>query len=149
MAHPNCQLGSVRCFLSTVAHVTENTAAVEVRTGGAAGRPALPGSASDSAAAEVAPLLIELPPATLTEAQACGRSCVWCGSPLDPGKSINLGERDCNGRRIFPRGCARCVQSAAYKQVLDHSSSCEQCADNAALCPDTAALRKALQEARR
>lgn len=95
-----------------------------------------------------APALAALPETDLTDAQAGGRLCVWCGAPLLLGMSIDLGERMANDRRIFPRGCARCAMEHAYRQLLDHSGTCEQCADNASLCPDTVELRRILREAR-
>jgi hypothetical protein len=97
-----------------------------------------------------APALVELPEIeNLSDAQADGRQCVWCQLHLLHSRSIDLGERMAEERRIFPRGCRACVTRYVYRQLLAHSGSCEQCADDASLCADTADLRRILREARR
>ncbi|WP_327662667.1 MULTISPECIES: hypothetical protein [unclassified Streptomyces] len=85
----------------------------------------------------------------LPEPQACGRCCVWCGAALGSGRSVDLGERNEDGRHWFPRGCPRCTAQEVYRQLMDHTSSCEQCVDDGALCAASADLRRALREGRR
>ncbi|MFJ9037493.1 hypothetical protein ACIRF8_13000 [Streptomyces sp. NPDC102406] len=96
-------------------------------------------------------LLVQTPPLSgLTEVQRCGRHCVWCGAALRAGRSVDLGERDDGaGRRIFPRACPPCTTLKAYHQLINHAATCEQCVDNAALCPASAGIRRALKEGRR
>lgn len=93
--------------------------------------------------------LVSLPAlAGLSKAQVCGRCCVWCGVVLASGHSLDLGERDLDGRHLFPRGCSACALDVVYRQLLDHSGRCEQCADNGALCTETVELRRVWKAAR-
>ncbi|MEV3857711.1 hypothetical protein AB0J38_25725 [Streptomyces sp. NPDC050095] len=99
--------------------------------------------------AELIPILVP-PSSKLTEDELCGRCCTWCGEPLRGRSSVNLGERDDElGRRIFPRACAGCTVMTVYNQLINHVSSCEQCVDNAAFCPESGEMRRAWAEGRR
>lgn len=94
---------------------------------------------------------MQVPPAgELPEPSLCGRCCVWCAAELTIAGSIDLGERDdtATGRHLFPRACPACAREHVYRQLVDHTASCEQCVDEAALCPDSAELRRALREGR-
>lgn len=98
--------------------------------------------------APAAPIPVDLPPAEdMTDAAAGGRHCAWCAQPLTLGASVDLGEREADDRRIFPRGCPSCSVLYVYRQLIGHSGACEQCAYNQALCPGTVTLRKALRDA--
>ncbi|MCX3060828.1 hypothetical protein [Streptomyces beihaiensis] len=94
---------------------------------------------------------VQVPPVgESTEAQLRGQRCVWCAEALDPGRCVDLGERVAeDGYRCFPRACPVCTVAMVHAQLVEHSAVCEQCADNGALCPDTAELRRALREGRR
>ncbi|MFF4350668.1 hypothetical protein [Streptomyces sp. NPDC001530] len=90
---------------------------------------------------------------TLSEAQVCGRACVWCGAPLDNRAAVDLGERTSDAHGVeahwFPRGCLMCAGARAYRTLLDHAGTCEQCADDQSQCETGKALRAAVREARR
>lgn len=115
-------------------------------------RPSPPGSAAVDP--RMAP--VELPaPRTLSEPQRRGRACVWCAVTLTPQTAIDLGERrevDSHGSlrwSWFPRGCRACAGVRCYRALLDHSASCEQCADEPALCATGRAMRTILRAVRR
>ncbi|MFF3497364.1 hypothetical protein ACFYWS_39235 [Streptomyces sp. NPDC002795] len=94
-------------------------------------------------------ILVQVPPVdALSEPQVCGRCCAWCGCALVADRIVDLGERDEEGRRLFPRACRICTAEQVYVQLIGHASSCEQCVDNGALCPASAELRRALREGR-
>lgn len=98
---------------------------------------------------------IELPnPAGLAEEQLCGRRCVWCTASLNSAVAVDLGERrevSANGSvsRWFPRSCRRCGFEHVYGALLDHSQSCEQCADDLTRCRVGTGLRMAMRGVRR
>lgn len=89
----------------------------------------------------------------LSVAQTCGRTCVWCAVVLTTETAVDLGTR--SERRFdtdfvwFPRGCRVCAEAHAYRALLDHTQSCEQCADEPALCREGHTLRQVLKEVRR
>ncbi|MEV0324594.1 hypothetical protein ACIBKX_40380 [Streptomyces sp. NPDC050658] len=89
----------------------------------------------------------------LSEAQTRGKACVWCAVTLAPVTAVDLGERDADAHgsltRWFPRSCRECVIRRLYRVQLDHTQSCEQCADNPALCETGRRLRSALKTVRR
>lgn len=85
----------------------------------------------------------------MSEPQTRGTACVWCAVALASGRSVDLGEREAAGRHWFPRGCHPCTADKVYLQLVEHSVMCEQCADEAALCPDTRDVRRVLRQARR
>lgn len=97
---------------------------------------------------------VHLPdPDGLSEPQVCGRACVWCAVALSNPTAVDLGERavDAHGSSThwFPRGCRPCVLLYVYRAQLDHTQSCEQCADDPALCNIGTVLRQVLKELRR
>lgn len=89
----------------------------------------------------------------LSVAQTCGRACVWCAVVLTTESAVELGTR--SERRFdtdfvwFPRSCRVCTEPHAYRALLDHAQSCEQCADKPARCREGHALRQTLKEVRR
>ncbi|AVH57900.1 MULTISPECIES: hypothetical protein [Streptomyces] len=89
----------------------------------------------------------------LSEEQLRGAACVWCKTPLTAETAVNLGERRVRIRSshttAFPRGCRRHAGEAAYRALLDHAPSCEQCVDNADRCDTNTALRHLIREGRR
>ncbi|MEV1020721.1 hypothetical protein [Streptomyces sp. NPDC050264] len=92
---------------------------------------------------------VAVPPlGALSELQLRGCCCAWCAVTLAVGRSVDLGERELGGRRVFPRGCPTCTTIEVYIQVLDHATQCARCKDTKALCPETADLRRALKEGR-
>lgn len=101
-----------------------------------------------SAVAALIPVL--LPPISdLTEEELCGRACTWCGNILVGMQSVDLGERDEDGRRIFPRACPTCTVLTTYNQLINHVGQCEQCVDNGGYCPESIEIRRAWKEGRR
>ncbi|MFE2040845.1 hypothetical protein ACFXAZ_07905 [Streptomyces sp. NPDC059477] len=65
-----------------------------------------------------------LPPAdALTDAQVRGAVCVWDASeqPLPTGIAVDLGERQGDGVRWFPRACRTHTGQQAYRALLDHA----------------------------
>ncbi|MFF1711493.1 hypothetical protein [Streptomyces sp. NPDC058268] len=90
---------------------------------------------------------------TLSEPQASGRACVWCAVALSNTTAANFGERavDAHGSSAhwFPSGCRPCVLLHVYRAQLDHTQTCEQCADEPARCRTGTALRQILKAARR
>lgn len=88
-------------------------------------------------------------PETLSDAQRDGHVCVWGGETLTANTAIDLGSRKADDRLIFPRACRRDTGTAAWHLLLDHSSKCEQCVDNAANCELGRALLRLMREGRR
>jgi len=90
---------------------------------------------------------------TLTDQQVRGTACVWDGIPLANGVAVDLESREATraGQPFswFPRGCRKCVHDQAYRTLLDHAPSCEQCVDDAAQCGVGLALRRLMREYRR
>ena len=91
---------------------------------------------------------------TRTDDQTRGRTCVWDSTPLIAETAIDLGERmspldgSASLMRWFPRACTTCVREAATAAIRDHTGTCEQCTDNAALCEIRAALEQLTREGR-
>jgi len=110
----------------------------------------MPGeSASTPTAVGVLDTLTLPKTSTLSDAQLRGAVCVWCSSPLTAETARDLGERPApNGGVMFPRGCGKCVRSAAVRSYNAHSRSCEQCADDPTLCDTRRGLRRASLEGR-
>lgn len=88
----------------------------------------------------------------LTEPQLRGAACIWCRTTLDTATAVDLGER--RHKRLdghystFPRACRRCVHTEAYRTILDHGGSCEQCVDDLDSCPTGVGLRALMREYR-
>lgn len=88
----------------------------------------------------------------LTQEQVRGASCIWCGSLLDTATAVDLGER--RHKRLdgkystFPRACRPCVHTEAYRTILNHGGSCEQCVDDLDSCPTGVGLRALMREYR-
>ncbi|NUS22739.1 MAG: hypothetical protein HOV92_00725 [Streptomyces sp.] len=98
--------------------------------------------------------LLELPALdSLTTEQVRGAACIWRGEPLTADTAVDLGERRhkrLDGRySTFPRACRRCVHEAAYKVLIGHASSCEQCVDDSSQCDTGRALLRLMREHRR
>ena len=100
--------------------------------------------------------LLELPALdALTTEQVRGAVCIWDRKepPLTAATAVDLGERRhkrLDGRySTFPRACHRHAHEAAYKALIAHTLSCEQCVDNAAECPTGRALLRLMRENRR
>lgn len=98
---------------------------------------------------------IELPdPTGLAEEQVCGRRCVWCAANLNNTEAVDLGGRrevSAHGSltQWFPRCCRPCGFERIYGALLDHTQSCEQCADDFTRCSVGKALRMAMRTVRR
>ncbi|MEU1022744.1 hypothetical protein ABZ366_11770 [Streptomyces sp. NPDC005904] len=91
--------------------------------------------------------------AELAEDQVCGRRCVWCAAGLNTAVALDLGERrevSAHGSvsSWFPRSCRPCARGHVYRTLLDHTQSCEQCADDLTRCPGGKALRAAMRTLR-
>jgi hypothetical protein len=50
---------------------------------------------------------------------------------------------------VFPRSCRKDVADRAYKVLLDHGQSCEQCVDDGSRCETGTSLWRLVREARR
>ncbi|MFD4569398.1 hypothetical protein ACFWOX_34175 [Streptomyces sp. NPDC058467] len=89
----------------------------------------------------------------LTEQQVRGQACVWDGVPLSGLPAVHLGSRTTKRAggevRWYPRGCPRCIGKQAHRALLDHASSCEQCADEASRCGIGRGLYRLMREHRR
>lgn len=99
-------------------------------------------------------MLLELPALDgLTTEQVRGAACIWRGEPLTTDTAVDLGERRhkrLDGRySTFPRGCHRCTHEAAYKALIGHTASCEQCIDDSSQCDTGRALLRLMRENRR
>ncbi|MET9545710.1 hypothetical protein ABZY36_10430 [Streptomyces sp. NPDC006627] len=93
-------------------------------------------------------------PAELAEDQVCGRRCVWCAASLNTAIAVDLGERrevSAHGSTSswFPRCCRPCGFEHIYRALLDHTQSCEQCADDLTRCRVGTGLRMAMRTVRR
>lgn len=85
----------------------------------------------------------------MTEAQLRGHHCVWCGLALGLACSVDLGARiGEDGHHWYPRSCPQCAVPKLYRQLIEHTGSCEQCANEGALCSVAAGLRMPLREGR-
>ncbi|MGW2720869.1 hypothetical protein [Streptomyces sp. NPDC001492] len=100
--------------------------------------------------------LLELPdPDGLTTEQVRGAVCIWNRNepPLTAATAVDLGERRhkrLDGRySTFPRACHRHTHEAAYKALIAHTASCEQCVDDSTQCPTGRALLRLMREHRR
>lgn len=73
--------------------------------------------------------MLALPHApSLTEDQREGGTCPWCGTPLTPATSIDLGVRPGPyGVTIHPRGCRACVNTEARRVYAHHCRVCSRC----------------------
>lgn len=92
-----------------------------------------------------------LPPAdALTDAQARGAVCVWDAAeqPLPTGTAVDLGERQDDGVRWFPRACPTHTGQQAYRALMDHAPTCGQCTGDADNCPTGVGLRRLLRDGR-
>ncbi|QEV18653.1 hypothetical protein [Streptomyces alboniger] len=97
---------------------------------------------------------VDLPdPSGLAEDQVCGRRCVWCVTSLSTDAAVDFGER----REVSPHGgvsswhprcCRPCGFEHVYRALLDHTQSCEQCADDLTRCAVGKALRMAMRQVR-
>lgn len=67
----------------------------------------------------------------LTEDQAAGRACVWDAERLTLESAVDLGERQGEDGRWFPRACRKCTGLHAHRVLLDHGSHCPLCASEA------------------
>ncbi|MGQ4349673.1 hypothetical protein [Streptomyces sp. SAS_275] len=89
----------------------------------------------------------------LTEQQVRGQACVWDAVPLSGVPAVDLGPQTAaragSPVRWFPRGCPSCVASRAHRALLDHASSCEQCAGDGARCGTGLDLNRLIRQARR
>lgn len=101
-------------------------------------------SAPPRGAADVSPEILSvlvLPSLDdVTDDQSRGATCVWDGVPLKTDMAVGLGEQlsPLTGTpapmRWMPRACPACVLDRATRARFAHAPTCEQCADNAALC---------------
>lgn len=96
---------------------------------------------------------LDLPdPSELSPAQVCGRACLWCHVTLDNAVAVDLGARDVEAHgsitRWYPRSCRPCEFQRVYGALLNHTQSCEQCADDLIHCEPGTALRKAMRVVR-
>jgi hypothetical protein len=77
---------------------------------------------------------------------------VWCDAHLSAETAVDLGERRIrvldSSVTAFPRGCRRDAGVAAYRALLDHAPSCEQCVDDATGCETGTLLRRLIREGR-
>ncbi|MEV7286336.1 hypothetical protein AB0O01_17470 [Streptomyces sp. NPDC093252] len=73
----------------------------------------------------------------LSDEQVRGEVCVWnpAEARLSAETAVDLGERKDGGRRWFPRACRTHTGLTAYRALLDHAPTCEQCVDNHTGCP--------------
>lgn len=89
----------------------------------------------------------------LSEQQQRGAACVWCATLLTAETAVDLGERRIRVLdsyvTAFPRGCRPCTATAAYRALLDHAPTCEQCIDDVDRCDTGTALRRLIREGRR
>ncbi|MFS4105142.1 hypothetical protein [Streptomyces sp. PD-S100-1] len=113
---------------------------------------------------QAGPEALDLPaPEDLTPAQTRGAVCVWCEVQLTVATAIDLGPRmglppgdepnpdepDKNLMRWYPRACTRCTADRAHRALYEHVPLCEQCVDEAALCPVGRTLYRLVREGRR
>ncbi len=98
-------------------------------------------------------VLIPLPSIEgLSEQQVRGNTCVWDGIALTPATAIDLGPRRIRhldgSLRWFPRGCHRCVETAALRMLHDHAMACPACGDDYPACQIGLTLNRLLRECR-
>jgi hypothetical protein len=90
---------------------------------------------------------------TLSEQQVRGIACVWDGIVLTAATAVDLGPREVKRldekRLWYPRACHRCTHEAAYKVLIGHASSCEQCIEDSSQCETGRALLRLMREHRR
>lgn len=109
----------------------------------------MPAKPASTPSAGVLGLLTLPEPSDLTAAQLRGAVCVWCSNPLTAETARDLGERPApDGGVMFPRGCPKCVRSAAVRAYNTHPRSCEQCVDDPTLCDTRRSLRRTSLEGR-
>lgn len=100
-------------------------------------------------------LALTLPPLdTVTDAQARGADCVWCGhGPLLTETAVDLGEHKSHGDLTrFPRGCRKCTGQQAYRALLGHTApgpaQCQECKDSALGCMIGLILNRLIRQGR-
>ncbi|MEU6405890.1 hypothetical protein [Streptomyces sp. NPDC046985] len=95
--------------------------------------------------------LLPLPdPATLSDYQRRGITCVWDGIGLSAEEAVDLGPRELpGGGQWFPRGCRSRVGEAAYRLLHEHAPMCEQCVDEPTGCALGRELIRLTREGRR
>lgn len=114
-----------------------------------------PPSGSPRAALEVpADVLAELilpSPEDATEGQLRGADCVWCeAGPLNVETAVDFGEQKTpTGEAWFPRACLPCAAAWAHRGMFEHASTCEQCTDEASVCPIGRFLYRLIRAGRR
>ena len=98
-------------------------------------------------------MLLTVPPLDgLNEPQLRGAACIWCAASLNTATAVDLGER--RHKRLdghystFPRACRICVHTEAYRTILDHGGTCEQCVDDLDSCETGVGLRALMREYR-
>lgn len=89
----------------------------------------------------------------LTDDQARGRACVWCGrEPLTVATSADLGEQtsvvpgSASAIHWYPRACRPCAAERAHKALFQHAPMCEQCVDEAGRCEVSLILYRLVRE---
>ncbi|MYS40199.1 hypothetical protein GTY23_02810 [Streptomyces sp. SID5998] len=107
---------------------------------------------------------LELPLlSAVTTDQSRGADCVWCTVRLVGDTAVDLGEQmglpageepdpyepDRDLMRWYPRACPKCTADRAHKGLFAHTPACEQCVDEAALCPVGRTLYRLVREGRR
>lgn len=117
------------------------------------GREAVACTATHEIPREVLRLLLVPSLGQQSDAQQRGAACVWDGRSPTAEAAVELGER--RHRRLdghygtFPRGCASCLAERAHRALLDHGSTCSECADDRPICPVGRTLYSLGREARR
>ncbi|WP_439947139.1 hypothetical protein [Streptomyces sp. BBFR109] len=85
----------------------------------------------------------------LTPDQARGAVCVWGAEQLTAETAVDLGEQHGPDGRWWPRACPRHAADRAHRALYEHVPLCEQCVDEAALCPVGRVLYRLVREGRR
>ncbi|MGW4272897.1 hypothetical protein ACWEGQ_11160 [Streptomyces seoulensis] len=113
--------------------------------------------------ADVLAVLILPELAAITTDQSRGADCVWCTTRLTGDSAVDLGERmglpageeadlfepEKGLLRWYPRACPTCVTHRAHRGLFEHTPTCEQCVDEASLCPVGRVLYRLVREGRR
>ncbi|WP_203635222.1 hypothetical protein [Streptomyces sp. SID10815] len=98
---------------------------------------------------EVLAVLVLPDPADMVEDMRRGALCVWCTTLLTLESAVDLGELKGSVGRWWPRSCPACVAGRAHRGLYAHVPQCEQCVDEAALCPVGRVLYRLVREGRR
>lgn len=85
---------------------------------------------------------------SLTPDQRRGAVCVWGTTVLSTQTAYDLGEREDQDGRLFPRGCAPCTAAAARQAFRTHSRWCVTCERDEELCYVHSGLRRLALDAR-